>query len=48
MPLYGELNVDTRYSASVEPNLYTDTVLIPEVTYTEDYDISKMKHQKMI
>lgn len=39
MPLYGELNVDTRYSASVEPNLYTDTVLIPEVTYTEDYDI---------
>ena len=35
--LYGEQNVDTKYSAGIEPNLYSDTVLIPGVTYTDKY-----------
>lgn len=37
MPLYGTQNVDTKYSAAIEPNLYNDTVLIPGVTYSEKY-----------
>lgn len=37
MPLYGNQNVDTQFQSSIEPNLYTDTVLIPGVTYTEKY-----------
>lgn len=37
MPLYGNQNVDTQYQSGIEPNLYTDTVLIPGVTYTERY-----------
>lgn len=37
MPLYGNQNVDTQFQSSIEPNLYTDTVLIPSVTYTEKY-----------
>lgn len=37
MPLYGEQNVDTQYQAGIEPNLYSDTVLIPGITYTEKY-----------
>ena len=36
---YGNVYVDEKYSAIVEPNLYTDTVLIPEVTYTGKYEI---------
>ena len=39
MPLYGNQNVDVAYSAAIEPNLYSDTVLIPGVTYTEKYQI---------
>lgn len=39
MPLYGEQNVDTKYQAGIEPNLYSDTVLIPGVTYTEKYQL---------
>lgn len=35
--LYREQNVDTKYSAGIEPNLYSDTVLIPGVTYTDKY-----------
>ncbi len=37
MPLYGSQNVDTQYQAGIEPNLYSDTVLIPGITYTEKY-----------
>lgn len=37
MAKYGDLFVDDKYSAIVEPNLYKDTVLIPGVTFTEKY-----------
>ena len=37
--LYGNQNVDERYSAIVEPNLYTDDVLIPNVTFTAKYSL---------
>lgn len=37
--LYGEQNVDTKFSAGLEPNLYSDTVLIPGVTYTDKYQL---------
>lgn len=37
--LYGNQNVDERYSPIVEPNLYTDDVLIPDVTFTSRYQI---------
>jgi len=37
MPLYGEQNVDTQYQSAIEPNLYSDTILIPGITYTEKY-----------
>ena len=35
--LYGTQNVDEKYSSAIDPNLYSDTVLIPGVTYTEKY-----------
>lgn len=35
--LYGEQNVDTKYLSAIEPNLYSDTVLIPGITYTDKY-----------
>ena len=34
---YGNLNVDEKYSSAIEPNLYSDTVLIPGVTFTQKY-----------
>lgn len=34
---YGEQYVDDKFSATIEPNLFTDTVLIPGVTYTDKY-----------
>lgn len=34
---YGNLNVDEKYSSIVEPNLYTDNVLEPGITYNEDF-----------
>lgn len=34
---YGNLNVDEKYSSIVEPNLYSDNVLEPGVTYNEDF-----------
>ena len=37
--IYGNQNVDEKYSLAIEPNLYSDTVLIPGVTYTEKYQI---------
>ena len=37
--LYGNPNVDERYSPIVEPNLYTDDVLIPNVTFTNKYQV---------
>ena len=33
---YGNLNVDEKYSSLVEPNLYSDNILEPGVTYNED------------
>lgn len=35
--LYGNQNVDEKYSSAIEPNLYSDTVLIPGVTYSDKY-----------
>lgn len=35
--LYGSQNVDAKYSSAIEPNLYSDTVLIPGVTFTQKY-----------
>jgi hypothetical protein len=35
--LYGQQYVDENYSKTIEPNLYTDTVLIPGVTFTQKY-----------
>ena len=37
--LYGKQHVDEKYSSTIEPNLYSDTVLIPGVTYTDKYEI---------
>ncbi|MCR0349343.1 hypothetical protein DWW36_12300 [Erysipelotrichaceae bacterium AF15-26LB] len=34
---YGNLNVDEKYSSLVEPNLYSDNILEPGVTYNEDF-----------
>lgn len=34
---YGNLNVDEKYSAIVEPNLYYDSIMVPGVTYTDKY-----------
>ena len=34
---YGNQYVDEKYSSAIEPNLYTDTVLIPGVTFTQKY-----------
>lgn len=34
---YGNLNVDERYSSLVEPNLYSDNILEPGVTYNADF-----------
>lgn len=40
MPIiYGNQNVDEEYSSAIEPNLYNDTILIPEVTYSDQYQI---------
>lgn len=35
---YQSAYVDEKYLPIVEPNLYTDTVLIPEVTFTSKYE----------
>lgn len=37
--LYGTQNVDERYSPIVEPNLFTDDILIPNVTFTNKYSV---------
>lgn len=34
---YGNQYVDETYAKAIEPNLYTDTVLIPGVTFTQKY-----------
>lgn len=34
---YGNLNVDERYSSIVEPNLYADNILEPNVTYNTEF-----------
>lgn len=35
--IYGEQYVDEKYSSAIEPNLYTDTVLVPGLTYTDKW-----------
>lgn len=35
--LYGSMNVDQRYAASFEPNLYHGTWLMPGITFTDKY-----------
>lgn len=37
MPSYGNKNVDEKYSAILEPNLFLDSVLIPGVTFTDKF-----------
>ena len=37
--LYGNQYVDEKYSTAIEPNLYSDTVLIPGVTFTDKYQV---------
>lgn len=37
--IYGNQNVDEKYSSAIEPNLYNDTVLIPGVTFTDKYQM---------
>lgn len=36
MAKYGDQYVDEQYRSAIEPNLYTDEVLIPGVTFSED------------
>ncbi len=35
--IYGEQYVDEKYASAIEPNLYTDTVLVPGMTYTDKW-----------
>lgn len=35
---YNTLNVDERYSAILEPNLYYNPILVPDVTCTDKYE----------
>lgn len=37
--LYGNLNVDEKYSPILEPNLFYDSIFVPGVTYTDKYEI---------
>lgn len=37
MAEYNNVHVDERYSDILEPNLYPDSVMIPGVTYNDDY-----------
>ena len=37
--LYGNLNVDEKYSKILEPNLFYDSLFVPGVTYTDKYSI---------
>ena len=35
--IYGEQYVDEKYSGAIAPNLYTDTVLMPGITFTDKW-----------
>ena len=35
---YGSLNVDEKYSKLLEPNLFAESVFVPGVTYTDQYE----------
>lgn len=37
--LYGNLNVDEKYSPILEPNLFYDSIFVPGVTYTDKYEV---------
>ena len=36
--IYGNLNVDEKYSGILEPNLYYESVFVPGVTFTDKYE----------
>ncbi len=36
--IYGDLNVDERYSGLLEPNLFYESVFVPGVTFTDQYE----------
>lgn len=36
--IYGNLNVDEKYSKILEPNLFYDSVFVPGVTFTDEYE----------
>ncbi len=36
--IYGTLNVDEKYSGILEPNLFFDSVFVPGVTFTDQYE----------
>lgn len=36
--IYGTLNVDERYSGILEPNLFYESVFVPGVTFTDQYE----------
>ena len=38
--LVGQINGDERYSAIVEPNLYSNAIFQPGVTYTDKYEVA--------
>ena len=38
--LVGQINGDERYSAIVEPNLYSNAIFQPNITYTDKYEVA--------
>ena len=38
--LVGQINGDERYSAIVEPNLYSNAIFQPGITYTDKYEVA--------
>lgn len=37
--IYGQLNVDEKYSGILEPNLFADSIFVPGETYTDQYEV---------
>lgn len=37
--IYGTLNVDTKYSGILEPNLFYESIFVPGVTFTDKYAV---------
>lgn len=36
--IYGTINVDEKYSSILEPNLFNESVFVPGITYTDQYE----------